>query len=198
MRALSAPIKFTIIRGREIWKQTVGLPIVAGETNEDYRTYALLSRRAEHSEVLYASVQDEPHELVYGMIPLGESISVGEPSAMIDNAGHLSRAVPQWPAVAQLCRGRSRCKGGQARHVLRYPFGAATHCRHRQRGGCARGRANVSSCRAGHDGSGTQTTTAVSGKTAKEKWWWPFGPSKAATNASAGSAAATNHPPDNS
>src|SRR5580704_6660198 len=63
LHALSAPIKFNITKGRELWKQTIGLPVAAGTTNEDYRTYALFSRRADHGEVLYASVQDDPHEL---------------------------------------------------------------------------------------------------------------------------------------
>lgn len=88
-RALSPPIRFTIINGREIWRQTVGLPIAPGETNEEYRTYSLLLRRADYNEVLYASVQDEPHGLVYGVFPLGEFIALGEPSARVDVSGQL-------------------------------------------------------------------------------------------------------------
>jgi len=186
MRALSAPIKFTIIRGREIWKQTVGLPIAAGETNEDYRTYALLSRRAEHSEVLYASVQDEPHELVYGMIPLGESISVGEPSAMIDNAGHLHvlfRSGPRSHSYAEIDPAAKVLKRAMYSDILSVPqLIADTDSAVVVRGGDQELRPPPPSVE----------------KPPKKKWWWPFGPSKPATNASAGPAAATNHPPDNS
>jgi hypothetical protein len=89
VHTLSPPVKFTIINGREIWRQTVGLPLAEGETNQQYRTYSLLSRRSAYDEVLYAGVQDEPHGLVYGMIPLGTVIALGEPSAKADAIGHL-------------------------------------------------------------------------------------------------------------
>jgi hypothetical protein len=89
VQAISPPVKFTIINGREIWRQTVGLPPADGETNQQYRTYSLLSRRSAYDEVLYAGVQDEPHGLVYGMIPLGKCIALGEPSSKVDAAAHL-------------------------------------------------------------------------------------------------------------
>ena len=89
VQTMSPPVKFTIINGREIWHQTVGLPLAEGETNQQYRTYSLLSRRTALDEVLYAGVQDEPHGLVYGMIPLGNVIALGEPSAKADALGHL-------------------------------------------------------------------------------------------------------------
>jgi hypothetical protein len=89
VQAISPPAKFTIINGREFWRQTVGLPLADGETNQQYRTYSLLSRRSAYNEVLYAGVQDEPHGLVYGMVPLGDFIALGEPSAKVDAAGHL-------------------------------------------------------------------------------------------------------------
>lgn len=87
--ALSPPVKFTVINGREIWRQTLGLPVAEGETNEEYRTYSLLLRRADYEEVLYVGVQDESHGIVYGMIPLGPFIALGEPSVKADNRGHL-------------------------------------------------------------------------------------------------------------
>jgi hypothetical protein len=89
VQAVSSPLKFTIINGREIWRQTVGLPLAEGETNQQYRTYTLLLRQSSHDEVLYAGVQDEPHDLVYGMIPLGDFIALGNPTAKADAVGHL-------------------------------------------------------------------------------------------------------------
>jgi hypothetical protein len=194
---LSPPIKFTIIKGREVWKQTVGLPVAAGETNEDYRTYALLSRRAEHNEVLYASVQDDPRKLVYGMFPLGETISVGEPSAMIDNAGHLHvlfRSGPRSRSYAEVDPNAKVVKRAVYSDVFSVPQLVAD----------ANGTVVVR--------GGEQTYPRVERvmtdqelrppppppeKPPKKKWWWPFGPSKVATNASEDSATATNHPPDN-
>jgi hypothetical protein len=89
VRVVSPPVNFTIINGREIWRQTVGLPLAEGETNQQYRTYSLLLRRNSYNEVLYAGVQDEPHDLVYGMIPLGDFIALGNPAAKADGTGHL-------------------------------------------------------------------------------------------------------------
>jgi hypothetical protein len=87
--ALSAPVKFTIDNGREIWKQTVGLPVSDGGTNEEYRSYSLLLHRANYDEVLYVGVRDEAHDLVYGVMPVGPYIGMGEPSVRTDNRGHL-------------------------------------------------------------------------------------------------------------
>ena len=89
VHAVSPPVNFTIINGREIWRQTVGLPMAEGETNQQYRTYSLLLRRNSYDEVLYAGVQDEPHHLVYGMIPLGDFIALGNPTVKADGIGHL-------------------------------------------------------------------------------------------------------------
>jgi len=86
---VSAPAEFTIINGREIWRETVGLPLGEGETNQQYRTYSLLLRRSSYEEVLYAGIQDEPHDLVYGMVPLGTVIEMGEPTEKVDAVGHL-------------------------------------------------------------------------------------------------------------
>jgi hypothetical protein len=87
--AISPPVRFTILNGREIWRQTVGLPLAEGDTNQQYRTYTLLLRRSSYNEVLYAGVQDEPHGLVYGMVPLGGFIALGNPTAKVDGVGHL-------------------------------------------------------------------------------------------------------------
>jgi len=196
--ALSAPIKFTVIKGREVWKQTVGLPIAAGVTNEDYRTYALLSRRAERGEVLYASVQDEPHELVYGTIPLGESISVGEPSAMIDNAGHLHvlfRNGPRSHSYAEVDPAAKVVKRAVYSDILSVPqLIADTDSAVVVRGG-EQTYPRVERVMTDQE---LRPPPPPVEKPPKKKWWWPFGPSKAATNTNAGSAAATNHPPDNS
>src|SRR5579862_3861949 len=86
---LSTPVRFSIMNGQEIWKQTIGLPPAEGQTNEEYRTYSLQLRRGDNEDVLYVSVQDVARSLVYGVIPLGDFIAMGEPSAKADNAGYL-------------------------------------------------------------------------------------------------------------
>ena len=197
VHALSAPIKFTVTNGREVWKQTIGLPVTAGQTNEDYRTYALLSRRSEHSEILYASIQDDPHNLVYGVIPLGETIETGEPSEMIDGGGHLHllfRTGPRAQSYVEIDPNAKVVKRAIYSDILSVPQLVA-----------------------GADGSvvvqgGEQTYPRVERimtqqelkppppppeKPKKKKWWWPFGPSGTSSNASAVSATSTNRAPNN-
>jgi hypothetical protein len=85
---VSAPFRFTIINGRELWSTTIGLPSdQAG--GEEYRTYSLVAKRAEQREALYACVRDEPNHLVYGMLALGPYIGMGPPEARLDKAGNL-------------------------------------------------------------------------------------------------------------
>ena len=197
VHALSAPIKFTLTNGREIWKQTVGLPLAASQTNEDYRTYALLSRRSEHSEILYASVQDDPHELVYGVIPLGETIEMGEPSEMIDGAGHLHllfRTGPRAQSYVEIDPNAKVVKRAIYSDILSVPQLVAE----------ADGAVVVQ--------GGEQTYPRVERimtqqelkppppppeKPRKKKWWWPFGPSGTSSNTSAESVTSTNRAPNN-
>ena len=197
--ALSSPIKFSIIGGREVWKQTVGLRVAAGETNEDYRTYALISRRAEHSEVLYASVQDDPHKLVYGMIPLGEAISVGDPTVMLDNEGHLHvlfRSGPRSHSYAEVDPDAKVVKRAVYSDILSVPqLVAEVDGTVVVRGG----EQTYPRFERVMTDQELKPPPPPPEKPPKKKWWWPFGPNKAqpATNASASSATATNRPPDN-
>jgi hypothetical protein len=199
LHALSAPIKFNITKGREVWKQTVGLPVPGGTTNEDYRTYALFSRRAEHSEVLYASVQDDPHELVYGMIPLGESLSLGEPSAIIDNTGHLHvlfRNGPRSHSYAEVDPNAKVVKRALYSDILSVPqLVTETNGAVVVRGG---EQTYPQFERVMTDQELKPPPPPVE-KPPKKKWWWPFGPNKTqpATNTSASSGTTTNHPADN-
>ncbi len=86
--AVSAPVKFTILQGRELWSQKIGLPSVDAR-NDEYRTYALLAHRTERDERLYISVKDEPSQLVYGVILLGTFLPIYQPSVQIDRDAHL-------------------------------------------------------------------------------------------------------------
>jgi hypothetical protein len=86
--AISAPVTLTVINGREIWSQTVGLPTKDGATDE-YRTYALLARRSEQQDLLHVSVKDDQHQIVYGVVTLGGFITLGESDARTDKEGHL-------------------------------------------------------------------------------------------------------------
>ena len=195
--ALSLPIRFSITNGREVWKQTVGLPVAAGETNEDYRTYALLLRRAEHNEVLYASVQDSPHELVYGMIPLGEAISITRPSAMIDNAARLHvlfRSGPRSHSYAEVDPQGKVLKRIVYSDILSVPqLVADANGSVVVRGG---EQTNPRVERVMTDQELRPPPPSPVEKPPKKKWWWPFGPSRPATNATESSSTVTNHLPD--
>jgi hypothetical protein len=196
VHALSQPAKFTIISGREVWKQTIGLPVATGETNEDYRTYALLSRRAEHGETLYASVQDDPHELVYGMIPLGETISPGNPTAIIDNAGHLHvlfRSGPRSHSYAEVDPEAKVLKQAVYSDMLSVPqLVAETNGAVVVQGG---EQTYPRFERVMTDQELKPPPAPAPEKPPKKKWWWPFGPSRSSTNASANPA--TNGVPNN-
>ena len=199
VHAISAPTAFTIINGREIWRQTIGLPRAEGETNEHYRTYSVLLRRAEHNEVLYVGVQDEARDLIYGMIPLGDFIELGEPSVRADSNGDLHvlyRSGPRSIGYAEIAPDAQVVKHVVYSDVLSVPQLVA-----------------------GPDGAVTvhggeqvyphldRVMTAEElkprppppSKPPKKKWWWPFGPSKPqpqATNTTS-SASATNAPSAN-
>jgi hypothetical protein len=201
MHALSPPIKFAISNAREIWRQTIGLPVAAGSTNEDYRTFALLSRRAEHGEVLYASVQDDPHELVYGMIPLGETLSTGKPSAMVDNAGHLHvlfRSGPRSHSYAEVGPDAKVVKRALYSDMLSVPqLVAETNGTVVVQGG---EQTYPHFERVMTDQELNPPPPPPPAKPPKKKWWWPFGPNRteSATNTNGSSVTTTNHSPDNS
>ena len=193
-RTLSRPLKFTLLNGREVWKQTVGLPVSTGETNEEYRTYSLIVLGVGHSDILYVGVQDDAHKLVYGMIPLGESLALGEPSAKIDTAGNahfLYRSGPRSYSYAAINPAAKTLKRAVYSDLLSVPHLAT-----------------------GEDGSvaiqgGEQTYPRIERvmtdaevnppppppeKPRKKKWWWPFGPARSG----GASATATNAPTSNS
>ncbi len=48
-----------------------------------------MARRDPHQDLLHICVKDEPHQLVYALIPLGGFLSVSEPEARIDKQAHL-------------------------------------------------------------------------------------------------------------
>ncbi|HUJ09153.1 MAG TPA: hypothetical protein VL171_03940 [Verrucomicrobiae bacterium] len=177
IESLSAPVEFTVLNGREIWKQITGLPVASGQTNEEYRTYSLLKLRLAHNDVLYVGVEDEARGRVYGMIPLGDALALGEPSAKIDIAGHLHilyRSGPRSYSYAEI--------DPQAQTVKRMVYSDML---------------SVPQLVANETGSvtvrgGEQTYPKVQrmmtdselnpppppAPPPKRKWWWPFGPSK--------------------
>ena len=83
--AVSTIVDLTLMEGREIWRQTVGLP---GSQNE-YRNYALVTRREGNMELLFASVREDSAQAVYSLVSLGELLPTGAPQARLDQRGHL-------------------------------------------------------------------------------------------------------------
>jgi hypothetical protein len=86
---LSAVAKFSIVGGRELWREVTGIRQERENASDAYRTYSLQTRRAAQYDKLYVCVRDEQHDLVYGMIPLGAYVALGSPEARVDGAGHL-------------------------------------------------------------------------------------------------------------
>jgi len=89
VQSISPPVRLTIVNGRELWSQTAGLPPT--EKGEDeYRTYSLVARSSSaHPDLLHVCVQDQAHQLVYGLIPLGEFLTLVPPRAQVDKVGDL-------------------------------------------------------------------------------------------------------------
>ncbi len=85
---VSSPVSFSVGSGRELWRQTVGVR-GAEKVDDQSRTYTLLTHRESEYDVIYAGVQDESRQLVYGMLRLGRYVVLGEPEARTDGAGHL-------------------------------------------------------------------------------------------------------------
>ena len=83
--SVSMPVQFSLIHGREIWTQTVGLP--TGQ--DDYRTYALLTRHEGNDELLFVSVREEPSRTMYSLVPLGVTLPTGSPQVKLDKQSHL-------------------------------------------------------------------------------------------------------------
>ena len=191
--ALSQPLKFTVLNGREVWKQTVGLPVLTGETNEEYRTYSLVTLRVGHSDLLYIGVQDEARDLVYGMILLGEFLAVGGPSVKVDAAGHahvLYRSGPRSHNYAEI--------GPEARTLKRVVYSDLLSLPHLTVGddrsvAVLGGEQIYPHIERVMTEAETNPPPPPPKKQPKKKWWWPFGPTKSG----AASATATNAPTSN-
>lgn len=84
----SAKLNLTIINGREIWTQTIGLPAVEG-TPEEFRTYTLVARREGDKDQLFVGVRGEPSHAVFSLVPLGPCIATEELKGRLDKDAHL-------------------------------------------------------------------------------------------------------------
>ncbi|MBM3889150.1 MAG: hypothetical protein FJ388_08490 [Verrucomicrobia bacterium] len=75
-----------VLSGRPLWTKTVG---VAEEGRPRLSTYTLLVLRVEPHDWLYARVEDAQAGVVYGVVPLGASVSLGPPRAETDKESRL-------------------------------------------------------------------------------------------------------------
>ena len=193
-RALSAPVKFTVLNGQELWRQTAGLPPAPGQTNEEYRTYSILmlrTGRAHASNILYLGVQDEARALIYGMIPLGESLSLGEPSAKTDAAGHvhvLYRSGPRSYSYAEIDPEAKVLKRAVYSDLLSVPHLMADEDGLISVLGGEQTYPRVE--RVMTDAEVNPPPPPPPAKPPKKKWWWPFSSNKS----TATSVTPTNQP----
>jgi hypothetical protein len=198
-RVISPPIKFTITNGREVWRQTIGLPVASGNTNEEYRTYSLLLRRSDYNEVLYVSVQDEPHGRVYGVLPLGEFIALGEPSARADASGHLHvlyRSGPRSISYDEIAPDAKTVKRMVYSDVLSTPQLVEENDGTVIVRGGEQVYPHVERVMTDDE---LKPHPLSPPKTRKKKWWWPFGPRTSPPEATnqVSSATSTNAPSAN-
>jgi len=84
----SLPLRISLINGRELWSQTVGLPVTEGGPDQ-YRTFTLVAGRGRREDFLYVSVRDDAHSIVYSLVPLGNFLSTLQPRAEVDRNGNL-------------------------------------------------------------------------------------------------------------
>ncbi len=192
-RALSSPIKFTVLNGRELWKQTVGLPVSTGETNEEYRTYSLLALHVGRGDLLYVSVQDDARDLVYGMIPLGESLALGQPSVKVDTAGRvhvLYRGGPRSYGYVEIDAEAKTLKRAVYSDLLSVP-----HLITDDNGSLAvlGGEQTYPRIDRVMTDAEVNPPPPAPEKPRKKKWWWPFGPARSG----AAAATTTNAPTTN-
>ena len=83
--AVSTVLDFRLMQGREIWTQTVGLP----GSRDEYRNYALVTRRDGNVELLFAAVREDAAQATYSLVPFGELLPTDKPQARLDKQGHL-------------------------------------------------------------------------------------------------------------
>jgi hypothetical protein len=191
-QALSASEKFSIINGREIWKQTIGLPVTVERTNEEYRTYSLQLRRSDTEEVLYVGVQDEAHGLVYGMTPLGEFIPLGEPAVKVDNKAQLHvlyRSGPSSITYTSIDPDAKVLKNVIYSDLLSSPQLISEEDGSVTVHGGEQIYPRIERVMTDAELKPPQPPPT---KQRKKKWWWPFGPSNAATTNGVNSASSTN------
>jgi hypothetical protein len=188
VRAISSPMKFTLMNGQELWRQTAGLPPAPGQTNEEYRTYSLLTLRIGHENILYVGVQNEARALIYSMIPLGDSLSLGEPSAKTDAAGHahvLYRSGPRSYSYAEVDPEAKVLKRAVYSDLLSVP-----HLMTDEDGlvSVLGGEQTYPRIERVMTDAEVNPPPPPPAKPPKKKWWWPFGSGKSRA------ASATNSP----
>jgi hypothetical protein len=82
----TTPVRFTIMRGRELGSLTRGLLGQPGE-REQYRTYVLVARAMQSGDHLYALVRDDANERVFELVSLGRFTPTVKPVMMVDQEG---------------------------------------------------------------------------------------------------------------
>jgi len=88
-QSISPILNLNIVNGRELWSQTAGLP-PSGKGEDEYRTYSLVARSTSvPPDLLHVCVRDEAHQLVYGLVSLGDFLTLVPPRAEIDKEGIL-------------------------------------------------------------------------------------------------------------
>jgi hypothetical protein len=171
----SPPITITILNGREIWSQVVGLPVRDGGA-EEYRTYSLLARRGPGGDMLYIGVRDDVHGTAYSLVALGVFIPTAEPQAKADGAGNLHVLFQNGPRsyayVAVDPVARAVARAGYSDFMSRPTLVAEKDGKVMVKGG------EQTYPKIEHVMTGEELNPPPpppKPKAKKSHWWWPFG-----------------------
>jgi hypothetical protein len=80
---------FEVTEGRQVWKQTVGMPGTPENLNL-YRTFTLMTLEQDRGKMLYARVVGDDDGVVYGCYPLGRILDGFPPDVKLDAGNNLN------------------------------------------------------------------------------------------------------------
>lgn len=83
----SPTLNVEITEGRDLWRQTLGVPPGAGQGNS--RLVTLLAHRLPQTTVLYVRVEDREAGVVYCTTPLGRFVAFGNPEVEFDSSNNV-------------------------------------------------------------------------------------------------------------
>ena len=88
----SQPKDFFVINGVKLWAQDFGIPVPAGTTNQtpEVRRYTLEKANYLRKQLrMYVQVSDPAEARVFKVVPIGKTVSFGDPEIQVDHLSNL-------------------------------------------------------------------------------------------------------------